>query len=384
MFSFIKRNKKFLYGTSVISGTIIGIGLFALPYVAMKSGIWVLLGYFLFLFPIATLVHYFFAELALHTPDFKRLPGFVRIYLGKKAEKLSRIIIVIALLGTLLAYMILGGDFLFELFSPSFGGNSFFYTFIYFVIGSLVIFFGIKAIAKIQFFGLILFFLILIFIFLKGLPYFQTENLFVATNGFKNFFLPYGVVLFSLWGAVIIPEVEETLGKDKQILRKIIPFAILIPCLVSVFFAISILGITGDQTTESALGGLRALFGDGIVSAILFFGVLTTFTSFIVLGLTLKKVLWYDMHLPQNLSWLIACCLPFALYLLGFKDFVVVISFLGAVMWASEAILINLMYKKFAFAFPDKVKYPKLRFLVYPLIIIFMLGIFYEIYYFIF
>ncbi|MDD3072677.1 MAG: aromatic amino acid transport family protein [Candidatus Pacebacteria bacterium] len=373
---------KFIYGVSVISGTIIGIGLFALPYIAMKAGFFVVLGYFFILFPVAVIVHYFFAELALNTPDFKRLPGFVKIYLGKKTEKFSQIVIIFALSGTLLAYIILGGEFLYQLFSPVFSGSSFFYTTLYFLIGSLVIFFGIKAIAKVEFFGLILFFLILLFVFIKGFPYWEIENLLVKTGGAKDFFLPYGVILFSLWGAVIIPEVEETLGEEKEKLRKIVPVAVLIPALVSIIFILVIFGITGSFTSESALAGLRSIFGNGAVSATLFLGILTTFTSFIVLGLTLKKVLWYDMGLPKNLSWAIACFSPYFLYIIGLKNFIAVIGAVGAIMWAMEAILINLMYRKFSIQSPEKIRYPKLKSLVFPIIVFFLLGIFFEIYYF--
>lgn len=376
------RFLKFVYGVSVISGTIIGVGLFALPYVAMKVGIWVLLGYFLVLFPVAVLVHYFFAELALHTPDYKRLPGFVKIYLGKKAEKFSQIVIIFALVGTLLAYIIIGGEFLYQLVSPFVGGNSFLYTTIYFLIGSFVIFYGIKAIAKIQFFGLLLFLLILFFIFFKGFSHWEVYNLLAKTGDISDIFLPYGVILFSLWGAVIIPEVEEGLGEDKDLLRKIVPISVFIPMLVSIIFTIIVFGITGVNTDESALSGLRNIFGNGIVSLTLFFGILTTFTSFIVLGLTLKKILWYDMKLSKNLAFLIACFSPYLLYLLGFKSFVAVIGLVGAIAWATEAILINLMYKKFSFANPEKIKYPKLRLLIYPLILFFILGIFFEVYYF--
>ncbi len=366
-----------------MSGTIVGVGIFALPYITMRVGIWVVLFYLAILFPLAVIVHYFFAELAIHTPDFKRLPGFAKIYLGKKGEIISRIIIVIALLGTVLAYIILGGEFLYEFFYPFFGGNVFLYTLLYFLFGSTVIFFGIKAIAKIQFFGLLLFFLILLFVFLKGFPFFELNDLFLRTGDYSDFFLPYGVILFSLWGAVIIPEVEESLGEEKEILRKIIPFAILVPAIVSLLFTVIVLGITGINTAESALVGLRDIFDNGVVSIILLFGVLTTFTSFIVLGLTLKKVLWYDMNFSKNNAFLIACFLPFLLYLAGMKNFIAVIGLVGAVMWAGEAIIINLMYRKFYLKNPEKIKYPKLRFLVFPLIIFFALGIFFEIYYFI-
>ena len=150
------------------------------------------------------------------------------------------------------------------------------------------------------------------------------------------------------------------------------PIAILIPALVYLFFIYLILGITGPQTTESALTGLRNFLGDRIVSLALFFGVLTTFTSFIALGLTLRKVFWYDLKIEKNFAWLITCFFPLILFLIGVKQFIPVISFVGGVMLGIDGILILLMYRKIK---------PK-QILVYPLFLILFGGIIYEIIYF--
>ncbi|PIR07544.1 hypothetical protein COV54_00500, partial [Candidatus Jorgensenbacteria bacterium CG11_big_fil_rev_8_21_14_0_20_38_23] len=67
---------KLIYAIATLSGTIIGVGLFALPYITLKVGFWVMLCYFLVLGALVILIHSFFGELALKTPDYKRLPGF--------------------------------------------------------------------------------------------------------------------------------------------------------------------------------------------------------------------------------------------------------------------------------------------------------------------
>lgn len=308
--------KTFIYALSTLSGTIIGVGLFALPYITLKVGIWVMLGYFLILGPLVILIHSFFGQVALKTPDYLRLPGFAKIYLGDWGRKIAFISSIIGLFGAILAYIIVGGEFLTSLLSPIFGGNNLLYTLIYFIIGAGLIFSGIKAVAKIEFWGLILFLVILITIFFRGLPFFKIENLFIKTGGITDLFLPYGAIFFSLWGASLIPEAEEMLGEKKALLKKLIPIAILIPILVYLFFIYIILGITGFQTTESALTGLKNLLGDGIVNLGLFFGILTTFTSFIALGLTLKKVFWYDLKIEKNLAWLVTCFIPLIVLLL--------------------------------------------------------------------
>jgi len=362
---------KTIYAIAVLAGTIIGVGLFALPYVTLKVGFWVVLGYFLALGALVILIHLFFGELALKTPDFKRLPGFARIYLGNRGEKVAYTSTILGIFGALLAYLIVGGEFLTELLSPIFGGSSLFYTLFYFVMAALLIFSGIKAVAKVEFWGLVLFFIILLAIFFRGKLFITIENLFPSPD-ISHIFLPYGIILFSLWGAALIPEAEEILGQKKNLLLKIIPVAILIPMIVYLFFIYLILGITGPQTTESALTGLRDVLGDGIVSLALLFGLLTTFTSFITLGLTLKKVFWYDLKLPKNLAWLITCFLPLTLFLIGFKSFIPVIAFVGGVMLGIDGILILLMYRKIK---------PK-QILIYPLFLILLGGIIYEIIYF--
>jgi len=362
---------RLIYAIATLSGTIIGVGLFALPYVTLKVGFWVILGYFLVLGAVAILIHLFFGELALKTPDFKRLPGFAKFHLGNWGRNLAYISTILGLFGALLAYLIVGGEFFAELLSPIFGGNSLIYTLFYFSIGAALIFFGIKAIAKVEFWGLVLFLSILFAIFFRGKSFITIENLFPSLD-FSYIFLPYGIILFSLWGAALIPEVEEMLGENKKLLKKIIPIAILIPIVVYLFFIYLILGITGPQTTESALTGLRNVLGDGIVSLALIFGLLTTFTSFIALGLTLKKVFWYDLKIGKNLAWAITCFLPLILFLIGIKSFIPVIAVVGGVMLGIDGILILLIYRKI------KSK----QFLVYPLFLILLGGIIYEIIYF--
>jgi len=78
--------------------------------------------------------------------------------------------------------------------------------------------------------------------------------------------------------------------------------------------------------------------------------------------------------MPKIISWLVTCFIPFSLFLLGFKDFIKIIGFVGAVMLAVGGISILLMYYK--------TEKRWLRFLTCPLLFIFVLGIIYEMIYF--
>jgi tyrosine-specific transport protein len=365
--------KEIILAIATLSGTIIGVGIFALPYLTLLSGFWTILGYFLLLGTVAILIHLFFGELALKTEDYKRFPGFAKIYLGKWGEKITIFSTTLGLLGAILAYLIVGGEFLNAMLSPIFGGNELVYTLFYFLAGAILIFFGIKIISKVEFWGLLLFFLSLFLIFIKGWHLIRIENLLITkTPSLKTFILPYGPVLFSLWGAALIPEVEEMLKEKKHLLLKIIPISILISIFVYLFFIFLILGICGAKTTESALSGLKTFLGDRIVFLTLFFGVLTTFTSFISLGLTLKEVFWYDLGLNKNFAFFITSFVPLFLYLIGIKEFISVVSFVGAILLGIDGILILIMYKKIR---PDQI-------LIYPLSFVLIFGIIFEVFHF--
>lgn len=366
---------KSFYAIAMISGTIIGAGIFSLPYIASKVGLLVMFLYILVLGILINQVHLYLGEIALQTPDNKRLAGFAKIHLGNWAEKIAFISTVIGLFGALLAYLIIGGEFLGNLLSPYLGGSSFFYVLLFFSSASLVIFGGIKAIAKIEFWGMLLFLTILLFIFFKERSLISGTNLVLLPGslGSGNWFLPYGPILFSLWGASIIPEAEEMIPDKKHLLKKILVFAILIPIFVYALFTILVLGITGHETTKSALGGLASVLGNGFTSLIFLFGFLTTFNAFLSAGVTLKKSFLYDLKIERKIAWAITCFVPLILFLIGIKDFISIISIIGGVMIGIDGILILLMYHKIN----------RKNLLVYPLILMFIFGIIYEIIYFV-
>lgn len=375
----IRIMKKFIYAIATLSGTIIGVGLFSLPYITSQVGIWVMLGYFLVLGGIVILTQLLFAEVALHTPDFMRLPGYAKFYLGKWGHRIALISTIFGFWGAILAYLIIGGKFLTFLLSPILGGSDFLYTVLYFFFGAVLIHLGIKTIAKVEVFGLVIFFIILAVIFFHGFPLLKLNNLFPKINWEISFlFLPYGPILFSLWGADLIPEIEEMLGRKKTLLKKIIPIAIIIPIIFYIIFIFLVLGVTGKHVSVEAIDGLAQFLGADIIRLAIMFGILTTFTSFITLGLTLKKVFWYDLKISKDISWVITCFVPLSLFVIGFNDFIEVISLVGGVLMGVSGILIILMYRvckkitRFSFTSLST------SFLIF----FFILGIVYNIYYF--
>lgn len=367
----------FLKALSVFVGTIIGVGIFGLPYVASKAGFFVVLSYFLAMSFIAIVIHLLFGKIALGTETLYRLPGFVGEYMGQPWKKITLLTIGSGLIGAALAYLLVGGTFLESFFSPYFGGSNLIYTLIFFTAGAYLILRGIKHISQVELALLIVFFGILISIFIKTIPFIDFSNFQPINLSFLT--LPYGVVLFALWGSALIPEVEEMLGEDaKKLLKWVIISGILLAAITYLFFVFMVLGASGQNTSKEAISGLAATVGDGIIRLGFVFGVITCFTSFIALGLTFKKMLWYDFGLSPKLSWFIACFTPLILFFLGLKEFIDIIGLTGAVSLGFEAVITVFLYR----AFLEKKLSQKMNPLLYVLPVFFVLGIFFEIFYF--
>ena len=373
----------FLKALSVLLGTTIGVGMFGLPFVAFKAGFFIILFYFLLMGVIIFLLNSVYGEVILGTKGLHRLPGYVKEYLGERWKKFTFLVIITGLTGALLAYLIIGGEFLKLLFSPFGSGNSFLYSLFFFAIGSYLVFRDIKSISQVEFSLLIVFLIILAVFFLKALPSIEVENL----QGFdlKFLALPYGVVLFSLMGTAILPEVKEMLLKvssDKKevrkSLKKVIFWTVALATLVYLLFVLLVLGASGSFTSEEALSGLGLVLGDGVIKLGYLFGIISCFTSFIALSLVLKKVFWYDFGFPKNTSWFLSCFLPLTLFLLGVRRFIEVIGFTGAVSLGLEGIIIVFLYR----AFLKKKFSKKINPAFYFLVLIFSLGIIFELIYF--
>jgi amino acid permease len=364
---------KYIYPVATLSGAIIGVGFLSLPYVAVKVGVLTMLVYLVVITALVFLIHWLFAEVSLVTPDFSRLPAFARIHLGKMGELAALISMVVGSVGVLLAYIVIGGQFLGDIFQPFLGGGVSLYTVIYFVLASVFLFWDIELISKMQFWAILLLFASVIALFIHGLPFLNFSNIFSGPVLSGDLFLPYGVLLFALWGATMIPEAEEMLGTDKKQFKKVIFWGTIIPAIFYLVFIILVVLISGKNTSSDAITGLKNIIGSGSADILFFAGFLATFSSFAAMGLTLKKTFWYDLKIPKNLSWLLTIFFPFLLYYLGFNNFISIIGFIGGILLAIDGILILLMYRK--------VKGEKSSILVYPLILVFLAGIIYQIIY---
>ncbi|MDD2696981.1 MAG: aromatic amino acid transport family protein [Candidatus Pacebacteria bacterium] len=379
-----KVNKIFFLGPSVLIGTVVGAGIFGLPYVVSRSGIVPGLFYFLILGGAVLLIHLFFGEVILRTEGKCRLPGLVQKYLGKKEKILTGVSVIVGITGALLAYIILAGDFLKILFSSLGNFSSFQLAFVFWIVLSFFIFRGIKTIAPAEIFTNILFFLVIFVIIGFCLPKFDLSN-FALINPSASIFLPYGVILFSLIGWSAIPEMIEIFKtpEEKKNTKKVIILSTIIILFLYFCFIMAVLGVSGKVTSFDTLSGLLPFLGEKIIFFGALAGVITLADSFLVLGLYLRNTFIYDLKFSKNLSFLISCGVPFLLYFLGLRSFITTIGFVGTIIGAIEGIIIILIFKK-AKILGERTPEYSLNipsFLLYFLILILILGAISQIYF---
>jgi len=373
--------KDFLLALSTLIGLTIGAGIFGIPYSILKSGIIPGLFYFFILGGVVFLIHALFGEIVLRTKEELRLVGYAQKYLGKKAKILITFTTLIGTSGVLLVYMILGGSFLKNIFPVS-SIDEFYFSILFWFFLSLFVFFGKRFISGLEFFTNLFFFLTLFLIFIFSFLKFDFQK--IPPFSF-DIFLPYGIILFSLLAFEAVPEAEEIL-KEKKNLKKVIFLNTLITCLIYFLFSVFIIGVSGQMTSKEALSGLSPFLGKRIIFFGLLAALITIADSFLVLAISFRNTLRYDFKIPKYFSAFLTIILPLILFLLGLRDFIRVIGFLGTFIGLVNGAAIVFIYKK-AKVLGDRESEYSLNlpnFVLYLLIAILVLGtishIYYEIY----
>ena len=339
-------NSSFVLALSTLVGTIVGAGIFGLPYVISQSGVLPAVFYFLLIGGAVMVLHLLFGEVCLRTNEKHRLIGYSQMYLGGVGKMLVIVSTLFGLLGALLVYIILGGRFLAIALAPFFSLSDTTASFLFWIVLSFFVLQGIQLIARAEFFMNLLLLLFGAVIFAFAFPHVQSANFTLIES--SNIFLPYGVILFSLLGWSAIPEIADLFKskKDKQNLDNVIVWTFAIVIAFYLAFSFIIVGVSGQNTSPNTLDGLVPFLGQNIVIAGSLFGLVALASSFLILGNYLKNSLRYDFKLPYLVSTGIAVFIPFLIYFTGVRDVILVMGILGAVLGAIEGVIIILIFQR--------------------------------------
>lgn len=335
---------RFLKAVLVLTGMIVGAGMFAIPFSFAQTGFWLGTAELVLLSGVMLLLHLLYGEIVLATPEFHRMPGYTRIHLGHRAVAVSWMSSLFGTIGTLLAYLIIGSLFLETVVSRVLpvSGVALASGLACFV--ALITFFPLKKESAIN--GALT---VCEIAFVAGLSLFLMRHVapsHLAGVDWSNVFVPYGVLLFALSGASVIPDLVTALGREKRKVRAAIVVGSLIPAILYFFFAFAVVGVTGSATSSEAIAGLGRAVGNNAVLFASMAGFLAVLTSFIALSANFQAMLSLDLKISRRTAWLTASGLPFILYLAGFQNFIAIISIVGVMAFGVDGLLFLLMGRK--------------------------------------
>lgn len=355
-----------LLSIGVLSGTIIGAGVFSLPYIFKSAGIASGIFYLVLGAVVYIIIYQMYAEVILKTDEKHRFVGYVRTYLGKGMSFLSILISIIQVVFVLTIYLILSQSFA-DLITDF--GSSVEKVIIFWVIGSILVFIGAKKIAELEslvtagIIGIIL--VVAVFALIKG-----SSASFLSGNilpDWKMALIPLGPILFSLAGRQAIPDLLK-LGGDY---KKSIAFGVIIPAIVYLLFVFSVLALS-PVVTEDAVSGLIGQLPNLLFLGIIgFFGILSLVSSYGEVGEDVYESLDLDLKMPFWPRFALIIFGPIIMYFAGFQSFIGLVSFVGGIFLALEGLLIIWMWLK---ATGKKISLP-----IIALALVFLTALIYEI-----
>lgn len=364
-------NKNFLLAVFLLAGTIIGAGIFSLPYIFSRSG---LVSGFFYLVAFVTVycaIHWMYARILVAEDGSHQFFYLARRYFSKPIAFVASLSILFELLFVMLVYLVLAPVFI----GVVFDGTSFTNLVFFWVISSIFIFARVSWMGYADILGTVSILGIIALVFFSGNNG-ALEIPLVRQMDLKLFFLPFGPLLFSLAGRPAIHKVMEehkkAIAADKKFsLKKAVVLGTIIPALVYAFFVISVLRLNPSPLPE-ALNSLSFL-SPTTLALLGIMGLITLWTSYFMIGVNVKDILRLDLKYPVWLSVLAVLFIPPLLYFAGFREFLFVLSFSGGVLLALEAFFVVLMWRR---AFPTS----RWRWISLPIFLIFILAIAHEIF----
>lgn len=370
-------NRKFFYATAVLVGGMVGVGLFGLPYAFSQAGFWVGMGLLVAIGLVTLLVDLMYGEVILRTHAQHQIMGYARLYLGSFAQRLLFFSAILMGYVGLLAYIIISGDFLSTLLSPFFYTPIATYSVIFGIILSLVVLRGVKTVSHVELFFTGLFVVVMGLILFTGWPSIQVAN-FAGFNR-ANIALPYGILLFAFGGLLAVPIQRQLLVGQERKLWPAISLAVLFTAVLYAIFTTTVVGVSGSATTPDAVSGLYQFFGNNISVLISLFGIFAITTAFLMHATAMVNTFHLDFKIHRFNAWLLAVVPPLALFLLGIRSFIGIISLAGGVALALEQILVVFLYaqaKRKGDRLPEySMNIP--TWLLYTLMAVFSVGIVY-------
>lgn len=334
----MKQNSKVLDVTLNLIGTIIGAGVFGLPAVMAKTGIVGGTLIFFGIMVVALLLHLLFAQVVLGDKTKRRLAGYAGKLVGRWAYWAALIIFFFKCCGAILAYIILGGEFI----SAIARGLGLFdvvwvWQLVFWAVGATIVFFGLKIVTSVEDELTWLLIGAMIFSGVVLVPFFNWQGL--GTLHAMNFWQALGVMFFAVTAMTVIPESVDIAGRNVNTTRRGIIWGTIIAGVISWIFGLSIaLAYPDVQGAADISQAFPPIFWWLIPTV----GVLAVITSYLTITQALKNLLHLDVGLKPVWSWTVAIAVPLGLFAVTARNFLSTIGFVGGVLTGLAGLIVCL------------------------------------------
>lgn len=331
-------SSSWLRAAGVLFSTIVGAGVLSLPFVVARVGIVIGSIYIIAMGLVMCAVHLMLAEIVIRTRRHLQLTGLIRKYLGRFGSLIMAVIFMVLHVGAMTAYLIGEGESL----AAVFGGTPFVWAMLFFVIGTAIILRGVASITRFDFWMSLLTIAVIAAVVVLSTPFAVDWN--YMPQQISSLLIPYGVLLFAFHGTSAIPELEIIVGSDAKALRKAVLVGSLVPIVLYAVFAITVVAVTGANTSQIATIELGRAVGPRMVLIGNIFAIIAMSSSFVTIGQALRRTFQWDYGASPWLALFGAVGIPLLLYIVGARKFVEVIAVVGASCGTIEIILLLWAY----------------------------------------
>jgi amino acid permease len=357
---------------AIVAAATVGDGIFALPYVFYQSG-WLLgLLYLIVLGVFVSAAHVVYLKTLEKIGEKERLLGLTRKYFGAPGFWLGFVAIVVGLLLTLVAYLILGTQFIL-LALPMVPNGVAFSVFWLFI--SLPILLDEGPVIDLELFGIACTSCIIVFIFASAWPNVTFAGI-PAVNP-QNLFLPFGAILFALAGWTSVEPAYESRKRFgvRSDPWKALASGTFFVAILYAMFAAGIIGSAPIVSPDTASGVAMWPFLKREILAI--FGLLAVATVYIPISREIKNSLEKDLKWNKFVTRSLVVLLPVVLIGLGLNNFLLVVGLVGGVFLSSQYLLIISVARRALTLAPWK------KFLLDAVALTFILAAVYELWVFV-
>lgn len=353
----------FLASIFVITSTIIGLGVFVLPYAYIHSGNYFWL-WFLFVLVSFLIIHLVYSEIIFTIKEKHNLPGIAGILLGENFKKYIWILDFWGIQLVFWAYLLALPPIINSIITV----NPLILKLVISFLVILIIVLEANPFAKLDSLISSLLLLIFIWVILIFLPKIQFSNL---TFDFLDPVLAYGILIFSFTGYSSLQIVYDLIGADKRKMLWINVISLLTIAVLYALFTLAIAGTLGQAVSEETISSVAKIINKQTLVLLVALAFLNIFTTFIALAFYLKRGLILDFNLSKLKAWTYTS-LPILIFVfLDFPSLAKLVSAIGSLFIGLNLIVILICYlrlkEKRYFHFPN--------FVVISFIIFYIIGL---------